>query len=167
MANLIKKFELELTLIIAEPEQCDSGSNLIGFHTEKVDLSRLLDFTQNPTDLRIFQDIRIVGIATFPLDFVMYKSEELVFNKEHQSFYVLRYASPLLVGFTDSDWVGDADDWKSTAGYVFTLGSGPITWACKKQSAISLPLAEVECCGAIEASKEALWLRQILSEFGF
>eukprot|EP00253_Pinus_taeda_P019892 PITA_19892 len=38
-------------------------------------------------------------------------------------------ASPLLVGFTYSDWAGDPDDQKSTAGYVFTLGSGPITWA--------------------------------------
>eukprot|EP00253_Pinus_taeda_P016563 PITA_16563 len=41
-------------------------------------------------------------------------------------------ASPLLVGFTDSDWAGDPDDRKSTVGYVFTLGSGPITCACKK-----------------------------------
>eukprot|EP00253_Pinus_taeda_P020610 PITA_20610 len=76
-------------------------------------------------------------------------------------------ASPLLVGFTDSDWASDPDDRKSTAGYVFTLGSGPITWACKKQSAISLSSAEAEYCGVIEASKEALWLRQILSQFGF
>eukprot|EP00253_Pinus_taeda_P021929 PITA_21929 len=52
-------------------------------------------------------------------------------------------------------------------GYVFTLGSGPITWNCKKQSAISLSSIEVEYCGAVEASKEAMWLRQILSEFGF
>lgn len=36
-------------------------------------------------------------------------------------------ATPLLVGFTDSDWAGDPDDQKSTTGYVFTLGSGPIT----------------------------------------
>eukprot|EP00253_Pinus_taeda_P004157 PITA_04157 len=76
-------------------------------------------------------------------------------------------ASPLLVGFTDSDWAGDPDDRKSTAGYVFTLGSGPITWACKKQGAISLSSAEAEYRGAVEASKEALWLRRILSEFGF
>eukprot|EP00253_Pinus_taeda_P017704 PITA_17704 len=52
-------------------------------------------------------------------------------------------------------------------GYVFTLGSGPITWDCKKQSAISLSSVEVEYHGVIEASKESLWLRQILSEFGF
>eukprot|EP00253_Pinus_taeda_P014829 PITA_14829 len=76
-------------------------------------------------------------------------------------------ASPLLVGFTDSDWAGDPDDRKSTAGYVFSLGSGPITWACKKQAAISLSSAEAEYRGAVEASKEDLWLRQILSEFGF
>jgi hypothetical protein len=41
--------------------------------------------------------------------------------------------TPLLVGFTDSDWADDPDDQKSTAGYVFSLGSGPVTWACKKQ----------------------------------
>jgi hypothetical protein len=41
--------------------------------------------------------------------------------------------TPLLVGFTDSDWAGDPDDQNSTAGYVFILGSGPVTWAYKKQ----------------------------------
>eukprot|EP00253_Pinus_taeda_P003946 PITA_03946 len=56
-------------------------------------------------------------------------------------------ASPLLVGFTDSDWAGDPDDWKSTASYVFTLGSGTITWACKKQAPISLSSAEAEYHG--------------------
>eukprot|EP00253_Pinus_taeda_P025844 PITA_25844 len=76
-------------------------------------------------------------------------------------------ASPLLVGFTDSNWAGDIDDRKSTAGYVFTLGSGLITWACKKQSVISLSSAEAEYYGVVETSKEVLWLRQILSKFGF
>ena len=36
--------------------------------------------------------------------------------------YYSTWATPLLVGFTDSDWDGDPDDRKSTAGYVFTLG---------------------------------------------
>eukprot|EP00253_Pinus_taeda_P026968 PITA_26968 len=52
-------------------------------------------------------------------------------------------------------------------GYVFTLGSRPIKVDCKKQSSISLSSEEAEYRGAIEASKEALWLRQILLEFGF
>eukprot|EP00253_Pinus_taeda_P002412 PITA_02412 len=66
-------------------------------------------------------------------------------------------ASPLLVGFIDSDCASDPDDQKSIAGYVFTLGSGPITWYCKKQSAISLSSTEADYRGAVEASKEALW----------
>jgi hypothetical protein len=75
--------------------------------------------------------------------------------------------TPLLVGFTDSDWAGDPDDQKSTVGYVFILGSGPVTWACKKQQTIALSSAEAEYRAAVNASQEALWLRQILSEFGF
>jgi hypothetical protein len=72
-----------------------------------------------------------------------------------------------LVGFTDSDWANGPDDRKSTAGYVFSLGSGPVTWACKKQQAISLSSAEAEYRAMVNESQEALWLRQILSEFGF
>jgi hypothetical protein len=57
-------------------------------------------------------------------------------------YITVQGGTPLLVGFTDSDWVGDPDDRKSTTGYVFSLGSGPVTWACKKQQVISLSLAE-------------------------
>jgi hypothetical protein len=75
--------------------------------------------------------------------------------------------TPLFVGFTNLDWADDPDDQKSTSGYVFSLGSGPVTWACKKQQPITLSLAEVEYQAVVNASQEALWLRQILSEFGF
>jgi hypothetical protein len=84
--------------------------------------------------------------------------------------FKIHYSSggtPLLVGFTNSDWADDPSDRKSTAGYVFSLGSGPVTWACKKQQAISLSSVEVEYRVVVNASQEALWLRQILSEFGF
>jgi hypothetical protein len=73
----------------------------------------------------------------------------------------------LLVGFTDSDWVDDPDDQKSTVVYVFSLGLGLVTWACKKQHAIALYSIEAEYRAMINAIQEALWLRQILSEFGF
>ena len=73
----------------------------------------------------------------------------------------------MLVGFTDSDWVEYPNDRKSTTGYVFSLGYGPVTWACKKQQALTLSLSEVEYRAAVIASQEDLWLRHILSEFGF
>jgi hypothetical protein len=72
-----------------------------------------------------------------------------------------------LVVFTDLDWDGDPHDRKSTAGYVFSLGLGPATCASKKQQAIALSSAKVEYRETINESQEVLWLRQILSEFGF
>eukprot|EP00253_Pinus_taeda_P021817 PITA_21817 len=108
-----------------------------------------------------------LGYLHYFLSLQVLQSKEGIFlsqsNTVHFGIHYNVEASPLLVGFTDSDRAGDPDDRKSTAGYVFTLGSGPITWACKKQAAISLSSAEAEYRGAIEASKEALWLRQILS----
>ena len=72
-----------------------------------------------------------------------------------------------MVGFTNSDWVGNLDDQKSTTSHVFILGSGPFTWTCKKQKLISLSLEEAEYRAMVNESQEALWLQQILSEFGF
>ena len=69
----------------------------------------------------------------------------------------------MFVGFTDSDWDGDPDDRKSTAGYVFSLGSGLVTCTCKKQQALALSSAEAEYRAIVNVSQEALWIRQILS----
>ena len=73
----------------------------------------------------------------------------------------------MLVGFTDSYWAGDPHDRKYTVGYVFSMGSRFFTWACKKQQALALSSAEAEYRATVNASQEALWLRQILSEFEF
>jgi hypothetical protein len=54
-----------------------------------------------------------------------------------------------LIGFTDSDWVGDGTDRKSTSEYTLSLGSGPICWSSKKQSAIGLSSAEAEYRGVV------------------
>jgi hypothetical protein len=54
-----------------------------------------------------------------------------------------------LIGFTDSDWVGDSIDCKSTSGYSLSLGSGPICWSSKKQVVIALSSVEVEYKGVV------------------
>ena len=52
-----------------------------------------------------------------------------------------------LVGYTYFDWAGDSIDRKSTFGYVFMFGGGPICWSSKNQAAIALSSAEAEYRG--------------------
>ncbi|XP_016749938.1 secreted RxLR effector protein 161-like [Gossypium hirsutum] len=49
-----------------------------------------------------------------------------------------------LVGYSDSDWAGSADDMKSTSSYFFTLGSGVFCWSSKKQQTVAQSTAEAE-----------------------
>jgi hypothetical protein len=50
--------------------------------------------------------------------------------------------TPLLVGLTDLDWVGNPNDRKSTASYVYSLGSGPVTWAFVRNNRLLLFLQQ-------------------------
>ena len=68
-----------------------------------------------------------------------------------------------LIGFTDSDWVGDNIDRKSTYGYSLSLGSKPIYWSSKKQVAIALSSAEVEYIGIVNITIQAMLLQNFLT----
>ena len=37
-----------------------------------------------------------------------------------------------LSGYSDSDWGGDPSTFRSTAGFVFNIGSGAISWSSKR-----------------------------------
>ena len=69
-----------------------------------------------------------------------------------------------LVGYTDSDWVGDAETQKSTSGYAFFLGSGSFSWSSKKQQVVALSSAEAEYMAATSTACQAVWLRRMLNE---
>lgn len=72
-------------------------------------------------------------------------------------YYTFGYTLDL-VGYTDFDWVGDAKDHKSTSGYVLSIGYGPICQSSRKQTTISLSLAEVEYRGVVNTTTQAIWL---------
>ncbi|KAH9664737.1 Integrase catalytic domain-containing protein [Citrus sinensis] len=72
-----------------------------------------------------------------------------------------------LVGFTDSDWAGSLDDRKSTAGYLFCLGTNVISWSSRKQKSVTLSSAEAKYIAATESACEAVWLRRILKDLQF
>jgi hypothetical protein len=48
----------------------------------------------------------------------------------------------MLMAFSDSDYVGDQDDHRSTSGYVLMLNGGAVGWSLKKQPVVSLSILE-------------------------
>ncbi|XP_034710447.1 uncharacterized mitochondrial protein AtMg00810-like [Vitis riparia] len=72
-----------------------------------------------------------------------------------------------LFGFTDSDYVGDLDDRKSTSGYVFMMGTGAVSWSSKKQPIVTLSSTKDEFVAATAYACQAIWLKKILKELHF
>ncbi|KAK1417486.1 hypothetical protein QVD17_26615 [Tagetes erecta] len=72
-----------------------------------------------------------------------------------------------LVGYSDSDWASCMDDRKSLSAYVFSLGTGAVSWRSKKQTTVALSSTEAEYISATGATCQALWLRRILEDLGF
>ncbi|KAK9211123.1 hypothetical protein WN943_000497 [Citrus x changshan-huyou] len=70
------------------------------------------------------------------------------------------------VGYCDSDFAGDLDKRRSTTGYVFTLGGGPVSWRSILQSTIALSTTEAKYMAATEAVKEVIWLKGLLGDLG-
>ncbi|KAJ0599631.1 putative RNA-directed DNA polymerase [Helianthus annuus] len=69
-----------------------------------------------------------------------------------------------LVGFSNNDYAGDMDDSKSTSGYIFHLGSGPISWQSKKQKVVALSSTEAEYMALSLTGCQALWIEGILDD---
>eukprot|EP00253_Pinus_taeda_P013731 PITA_13731 len=79
--------------------------------------------------------------------------------------YISRFISDVILsGYIDSNWADSVDDRKSTVGYVFSLGSGVVTWISKKQQAVAISSTEAEYWGAVKASCEAVWLQRMLAD---
>jgi len=47
-----------------------------------------------------------------------------------------------LIAYSDADWGGGGNDYKSTTGYLFQIGGSAVTCRSKKQSGVVLSTAE-------------------------
>lgn len=70
-----------------------------------------------------------------------------------------------VLGYCDADWAGDLDNRKSTTGYVFLLNGGAISWSTKKQPTVALSTTEAEYMAIVNATQEAIWLRNLYNQF--
>ena len=71
-----------------------------------------------------------------------------------------------LFGVVDADWSANVIDRRSYSGYAFIFGGAPISWEARKQRTVALSSTEAEYMALSEATKEALYLRDILNNIG-
>ena len=71
-----------------------------------------------------------------------------------------------LVGYVDAVWAGCPDDRRSYTGYAFIFGNAAVSWEAKKQRTVALSSTESEYMAMAEGAKEAIYLQNLLEEFG-
>lgn len=69
-----------------------------------------------------------------------------------------------LLGFTDSDCLGDLVYWKSTSGISLYLGSNLVTWASQKQKVVALSSCEAKYIAAALGVCRGVWLSRLIAE---
>jgi hypothetical protein len=69
-------------------------------------------------------------------------------------------------GYTNADRVGNVSNRRSTSGFMFSFGSGAVSWSSKKQPIVALSSTEAEYRGVIIFACEVVWLQKLLSDLG-
>jgi hypothetical protein len=82
----------------------------------------------------------------------------------HDLYYLRCPKKAHLVGYSDSDHVGDIDTSKSTSRILFFFGKCLVRWQSVKQQLVALSRCEVEYIAASTASTQALWLVRLLGD---
>ena len=67
-------------------------------------------------------------------------------------------------GYTDASFQTDKDDFRSQSGFVFCVNGGAVSWKSSKQSTVADSITEDEYIAAIEATKEAVWIKKFITE---
>ena len=69
-----------------------------------------------------------------------------------------------LIGYNDSDFAGDCNDWKGTSGHIFFFGGMAVSWSSQKQSIVALSSCEAEYIAATSATCQAVWMNRLIGE---
>ena len=69
-----------------------------------------------------------------------------------------------IIGYYDASWAPDAEDPRSTTGYVFSIQGGAIAWNSRRQATVALSSTEAEYLSLAAATQEALWLNRLAQE---
>lgn len=69
--------------------------------------------------------------------------------------------------FSDSAHGDSIDTGRSTSGYLLTIGGGAVSWSSRLQTLVAQSTTEAEYIAAVDAGREAVWMRNLLQELGY
>jgi len=69
-----------------------------------------------------------------------------------------------LLCYSDADNGGDKTTGKSTTGVMCIYAGGAISWLSQRQTSVAISTTEAEVVAASEATREAVWLKRLLSD---
>ncbi|CAI7785992.1 unnamed protein product [Closterium sp. NIES-54] len=76
------------------------------------------------------------------------------------------WARVVLTGHADASWVDDLATQRSSQGYTFSLGSGPVSWRSTCSSSVLSSSCEAEIYAGAMAAQELRWLTYLLTDLG-
>ena len=108
-------------------------------------------YQANPKESHMIALKRIIKYVKTPAEFGVWYSKD---------------TSDILAGYSDVDWVENADDRKSTLGGCFYVGNNLVSWTSKKQNSIYLSIAKAEYIAAGSYCTQLLWMQKLLHDYG-
>ncbi|KAL0430812.1 UNVERIFIED_CONTAM: Retrovirus-related Pol polyprotein from transposon TNT 1-94 [Sesamum radiatum] len=72
----------------------------------------------------------------------------------------------ILEGYSDASFQSNDDDAKSQSSFVFKFNGGVVAWKSSKQDTTADSTMEPEYIAALEAAKEAVWMKNYIQELG-
>ena len=73
----------------------------------------------------------------------------------------------LFTTYSDADLTGNPDNGRSTGGFAICIGGGAVQWGSRLQLHVSLSSTESEYTTLSKVGCEVIWMRYLLSEFGY
>ena len=69
-----------------------------------------------------------------------------------------------MVGYSDAEYAGDLDTWRSTTGYVLTFNGAAVSWTSTSQPSVAHSTTESKYIAAATVAKEAVWLSYLIKD---
>ena len=114
-------------------------------------VSILAQRVAKPRDVDLIEALRVVRY--------------LVTTKNHTLKLFNPQSTISLEAFSDSDFAEDKKDRKSLSGFLCSVLGAPVSWSSRKQNIVSTSTTEAEFYALAEATKELLWLKELLTDF--